>query len=141
MFSCEFCEIYKNTFSYRTSLVAASTIWQVNLFHLVWSSLIFSPFATAINIRKTDLFHSVKETGKPWNKWECLHKMGLLTAENQKYLFYLLFFYLFYLLLKCSPAIASEYWRARIYRSSCSEVLCNNFAKFTGKYLCQNVFF
>ena len=24
MFSCEFCEIFKNTFSYRTPLVAAS---------------------------------------------------------------------------------------------------------------------
>ena len=25
-FSCEFCEIFKNTFSYRTALVAASSI-------------------------------------------------------------------------------------------------------------------
>ena len=26
MFSCEFCEIYKNTFYYKTSLVAASGV-------------------------------------------------------------------------------------------------------------------
>ena len=29
MFSCEFWEISKNTFSYRTPLVAASDLWQV----------------------------------------------------------------------------------------------------------------
>ena len=32
VFSCEFCEIFKNTFSYRTHLMAASEIWLVNNF-------------------------------------------------------------------------------------------------------------
>ena len=30
MFSCEFCEIPKNTFSYRTPLVATSVISQID---------------------------------------------------------------------------------------------------------------
>ena len=30
VFSCEFCEIFKNTFSYRTPLVAASVSWLGN---------------------------------------------------------------------------------------------------------------
>ena len=29
MFSCEFCDISKNTFLYRTPLVAASAFWNV----------------------------------------------------------------------------------------------------------------
>ena len=35
VFSCEFCEIAKNTFSFRTPPVAASVIclWQVKPFH------------------------------------------------------------------------------------------------------------
>ena len=36
VFSCEFCEISKNTFLYRTPLVAASVDWQLDLINWMW---------------------------------------------------------------------------------------------------------
>ena len=36
VFSCEFCEIFKNTFFYRTPLVAASIYWCV-ICIFIWS--------------------------------------------------------------------------------------------------------
>ena len=42
MFSCEFCEIYKNTFSYRTTPMAASASFSLgmnSLSHIVGNSV------------------------------------------------------------------------------------------------------
>ena len=45
-----------------------------------------------------------------------------------------------------SPEYASEFWKRKYFRSSLSEVcykngVLKNFAKFTGKCLCQSLFF
>ena len=39
MFSCEFCEISKNTFLYRTSVVSAAVYIQFRVSEKAWSNI------------------------------------------------------------------------------------------------------
>ena len=43
MFSCEFCDIFKNTFFYRTPPVVASAPWKSLLHLLQWDPSILNP--------------------------------------------------------------------------------------------------
>ena len=52
VFSCEFCEIFKNTFSYRTPPVAASVLWRSSFFVFQKEAFQFSKFHE--NVGKLD---------------------------------------------------------------------------------------
>ena len=56
VFSCEFCQISKNTFSYRTPPVAASVLWRWSFLFSMWRlSSLLTFMKTWANLLKATL--------------------------------------------------------------------------------------
>ena len=55
LFSCEICEIFKNTFFYRTPLVAASEIIQNT--KILHGGLVISALKLYYTAKKNEIFH------------------------------------------------------------------------------------
>ena len=70
VFSCEFCQVSKNTFSYRTPPVAASVLWRWSFLFSMWRLSSFLNFMktwanfTKATLREVWPWHSRLKLGK-----------------------------------------------------------------------------
>ena len=72
MFPCEFCEISKNTFSYRTPLVAASFFVAIEFYVFLVEAFQFSKFHE--NVDRIDRGNFKREV-LTWHSWSKIHKI------------------------------------------------------------------
>ena len=104
VFSCEYCEIFKNSFSYRTPRVVA---------------FICNTAAASI-----------------WTFKYVTHQSSIILSQSE---------YIFSICFVIDACFKSKYWFLldRSSHQSCSIIrnVLRNFTKFTGKHLCQSLFF
>ena len=117
MYSCEFCEIFKNTFVYRTPLVAASLTgiqrlqqtWDGNQFHKSW---------TTLEIKST--------TDISWWFWQLFRKSCYYYTT-----FLQLFSHVWKYFSKCNPLMHNAPKWSDTLEKSCSICICFLFASMT----------
>ena len=83
MFSCEFCEMFKNTFSYRTRLVAVSDYMNTNTTRNIIRKLYFLCLAKYFLIIQAGIYLFKVNNVKTRTKSEICSKLKIKTPKRR----------------------------------------------------------